>query len=88
MDKIENSLFWSNLPFTYKTCQTISFDFHFHRGYTRFWVESDEIQTDFRDSDFVEAITARNPLTPKILFLILPSSCYTFPRDLVTRIWY
>ena len=28
-----------------------------------------------------------NPLTPKIWLLILPSSCYTFPCNLVTRIW-
>ena len=28
-----------------------------------------------------------NPLTPKIWLLILPSSCYTFPCELVTQIW-
>ena len=28
-----------------------------------------------------------NPLTPKIWFLILPSSCYTFPCKLVMRTW-
>ena len=28
-----------------------------------------------------------NPLTPKIWFLILPSSCYKFPHQLVMRIW-
>ena len=27
-------------------------------------------------------------LTPKILLSILPSSCYTFPCKLVTRIWH
>ena len=28
-----------------------------------------------------------NPSTPKIWLLVLPSSCYTFPRKLVLRIW-
>ena len=28
-----------------------------------------------------------NPLTPRIWFLILPSSCYIFPFKLVARIW-
>ena len=28
-----------------------------------------------------------NPSTPKIWLLILSSSCYTFPCELVTRIW-
>ena len=28
-----------------------------------------------------------NLLTPKIWLLILPSSCYTFPCKLITRIW-
>ena len=29
-----------------------------------------------------------NPLTPKIWLLILPSSCYTFPFELVRKIWF
>ena len=29
-----------------------------------------------------------NPLTPKFWLLILPSSCYTFPCKLATRIWH
>ena len=37
-----------------------------------------------RDSRFLSL----NLLTPKIWLLILPSSCYTFPRKLVTGIWY
>ena len=37
-----------------------------------------------RDSRFLSL----NLLTPKIWLLILPYSCYTFPRKLVTGIWY
>ena len=29
-----------------------------------------------------------NSSTPKVLLLILPAICYTFPIKLVTRIWY
>ena len=36
---------------------------------------------------FVDGAVEVNPLTLKIWLLILPSSCYTFPYKLITRIW-
>ena len=41
-----------------------------------------------RNNAFPVKQNTKYPLTPKIWLLILPSSCYTFPCKLVTRIWH